>query len=218
MGQKVNPFGFRLGPLYTWKSRWYAEPRKYLQFVFEDTKLRRFLHDRLKLAGLTNVDIERSINTTKVILAVSRPGVVIGRGGSGLEQIKAEIAKFLGVKSNQSKANKVELEVVEVKNPDTSAYLVAQRIAEQLIRRYPHRRAVSQALDKVMAAGAKGIKIVLAGRIAGAEISRREKYSRGKVPTQTIRADIDYSQYPSLTRFGYIGIKVWIYKGEKTTN
>lgn len=218
MGQKVNPFGFRLGPLYTWKTRWFAQGKQYQNFLLEDVKLRRFLYDRLKLAGINNIEIERSINTIKIIIHVSRPGVVIGRGGSSLEQLKGEVAKLFSLKKTDTKAQKVELEVVEVKNPDLSAYLVGQRIAEQLIKRYPHRRAVSQALERVMSSGAHGVKIVLSGRVGGAEIGRTEKYSRGSIPTQTIRADIDYAQYPSLTRFGYVGIKVWIYKGEGQTN
>lgn len=218
MGQKINPFGFRLGPLYTWKTRWFAQRKQYQHFLLEDVKLRRFLQTRLKLAGINNIEIERSINTIKIIIHVSRPGVVIGRGGSSLEILKDEIAKLLGIKKTDSKASKVDLDVIEVKNPDLSAYLVGQRIAEQLIKRYPHRRAVSQALERVMSSGAQGVKIVLSGRVGGAEIGRTEKYSKGSIPTQTIRADIDYAQYPSLTRFGYIGIKVWIYKGERQTN
>ncbi len=217
MGQKVNPFGFRLGPLYTWKSRWFADDQSYRDFVLQDAKLRKFLKDRLKLAGINQVEIERSINTTKITLHVSRPGVVIGRGGSSLEELKKEIAKMLNVNPKDPKAPKVEVDVKEVKNPETSAYLVAQRISEQLVKRYPHRRAVTQALERVTSAGAKGVKIVLSGRVAGAEISRTEKYSEGSIPTNTIRADIDYADYPALTKFGYIGIKVWIYKGEKQT-
>ena len=217
MGQKVHPFAYRLGPLYTWKSRWFADDRTYQEFVLQDSKLRKFLKDRLKLAGINQVEIERSINTTKIILHVARPGVVIGRGGTAIEELKDEIALQLGINKKDPKAPKFEVDVVEVKNAETSSYLVAQRIAEQLVKRYPHRRAVSQALERVMSAGAKGIKIVLSGRIGGAEISRTEKYSEGSVPTQTIRADIDYASYPSLTKFGYTGIKVWIYKGEKET-
>jgi len=217
MGQKVNPFAFRLGPLYSWKSRWFADGKSYQDFVLQDAKLRKFLKDRLKLAGINLVEIERSINTTKIILHVARPGVVIGRGGSALEDLKKEIAKQLGANEKDPKAPKVEVKVEEVRDPETSSYLVAQRIAEQLAKRYPHRRAVSQALERVQSAGAKGVKIVLSGRIGGSEIGRTEKYSAGSVPTQTIRADIDYANYPSLTKFGYIGIKVWIYKGEKQT-
>lgn len=216
MGQKVNPFGFRLGNQYTWKSRWFAEKYEYTKQVLEDVKLRRFLNNQLKLAGLTKIEIERSINEIRIIFHVSRPGVVIGRGGTALELLKKEVMKLLKINPNDPKSMKVVIDdIVEVKNPDLHAKLVAQRIADQLEKRYPHRRAVSQAIDRVMNSGAKGVKIVLAGRIAGAEISRTEKYTKGSVPTQTLRADINYAQYPALTKSGYVGIKVWIYRGEK---
>ncbi|MFC1627089.1 30S ribosomal protein S3 [Patescibacteria group bacterium] len=215
MGQKVNPTGFRIGPLYTASSNWYAKANDYKDFLLQDIKLRKFLSEKLQLAGITKVQIDRSINTIKFTLHVARPGVVIGRGGSGLEELKKLIAQKLPKDPKTNKVPKFELNVVEVKNPDQSARLVVQRIIDQLIKRYPHRRAVSQALEKVMASGAKGVKIVLAGRINGAEISRTEKYTKGSVPLSTIRADIDYYEEPALTKFGYIGIKVWIYKGEK---
>lgn len=218
MGQKVNPIGFRLGNLLTWKSRWYADKKQYQNFVLEDRQLRQFLMDKLKTAGINRVDIERSLRTVLVVVSVARPGVVIGRGGAALEALKTEIEKNLQVRANDARAAKVELKVEEVKQPDLSAYLTAQRIADQLIKRYPHRRAVNQALERVRGAGAEGVKIVLAGRVAGAEISRTEKYTQGTVPAQTLRADIDYAQYPALTKYGYVGIKVWIYRGEKEIN
>lgn len=217
MGKKAHPFGLRLGSFYSWKSRWFADPKKYANLLHEDLGLRKILREKLKLAGLVEIDIERSINTITVILHVSRPGVVIGRGGSGMEVLKKTIHRFLKINPNDPKAMKVELKVEEVKNSELSAQIVGQRIVDQLIKRYPHRRAVSQAIEKVMESGAKGVKIVLSGRIAGAEISRVEKYSKGSVPTQTLRANIDYSEIPALTRSGYIGIKVWIHKkAEKT--
>lgn len=216
MGQKVNPFGFRLGYIYTWRSRWFAAKGEYSRQVLEDAKLRRFLMKKLKLAGITKVEIERSINAMKIILHVSRPGVVIGRGGTALDQLKKEAIDLLGINPDDPKSQKLIIDdIVEVKDPELQARLVAQRIAEQLEKRYPHRRAVSQAIERVMNAGARGVKIVIAGRIAGAEISRTEKYTQGSVPTQTLRADIDYAQLPALTKSGYIGVKVWIYKGEK---
>lgn len=218
MGHKVHPFGFRLGPLYSWKSRWFINPNLYRTQVLEDYRIRRFLEKKLTLAGLTEVTIERSINTIKIILHVSRPGVVIGRGGSNLEQIKKDLLGLLKIDPNHPKGRKVELKVEEVKNPDIQAALILNRLQDQLAKRYPHRRAVSQAIDKAMAAGAKGIKIVLAGRIGGAEIGRREKYTKGTVPTQTLRADIDYAESPSYTKSGYVGIRVYVYKGEKKTN
>ena len=213
MGQKVHPFGFRLGPLYTWKSKWYANPRDYKTQVLEDYKLREYLHEKLLMAGLNKVGIERSINTIKIILNVSRPGVVIGRGGSNLEQLKKNIEKLIK-KSEEGKSRKIEIEVKEVKDPDLQAKLVLDRLIDQLQKRYPHRRAVSQAMSRIMGAGAKGVKIIFSGRIGGAEIGRTEKYEEGTVPTQTLRADIDYAEKPALTKSGYVGIKVYIYRGE----
>jgi small subunit ribosomal protein S3 len=215
MGQKVNPKGFRTGTLYDWQSRWFAGKTDYKQYVLEDHKIRKFMSQKLKLAGLVSTNIERSINTVKITIYVSRPGVVIGRGGSNLEQLKLDLANLLKVKATDPKTSKIELEVKEVKDINLHAELVLQRLIDQLEKRYPHRRAVKQAIEKVMAAGAKGVKIVLSGRIAGAEIGRTEKYGEGTVPTQTLRADIDYAQRPALTKSGYIGIKIWIYRGEK---
>ena len=210
MGQKVNPKSFRLGSLYSWSSNWYAKKGDYAKFLVEDTKLRGWLFERLKLAGITEVKIDRSINTVKVTLSVARPGVVIGRGGSGLEELKKAIVTRL-------KSPKLELQVVEVKNPDLSARLIGLRLADQLLRRYPHRRAIAQILEKTMASGAKGVKIMLAGRINGAEISRKEKYFKGSMPLSTLRSDIDYFEQPAFTKAGYVGIKVWVYSGEKVS-
>lgn len=214
MGQKVNPISFRLGNLFTWKSKWFEDKRDYSATMLEDHKLREFLNKKLMSAGLVQVNIERSLTMIKVTLHVSRPGVVIGRGGANKEAIVKDIERILNVAKKKKDKVKVDVQVIEVKKPDLSAKLVAERIVDQLIKRYPHRRAVSQALEKVMAAGAKGVKISLAGRIGGAEIARKEKYFQGKVPTQTLRANIDYYQVPARTRSGYVGIKVWIYKGE----
>lgn len=217
MGQKVNPYSFRLGSLYTWKSRWFADKKDYQKLLLQDVKLRSFLKEKLRSAGLTQVGIERSINSIKIILYVSRPGVVIGRGGSGLEELKKNIISLLGADIQDKKKAKIDIQIEEVKKPNLSAQLVLDRLIDQLKKRYPHRRAVSQALERVMESGAKGVKIVLAGRIAGAEISRTEKYSKGSIPLHTLRADIDYAQEPALTKSGFVGIKVYIYKGEKET-
>jgi small subunit ribosomal protein S3 len=218
MGQKVNPFGFRLGPLYTWKSRWYADSKDYVGQVLEDYKVRQFLRQKLVGAGLSQVEIERSINIMKIILFVSRPGVVIGRGGANLEQLKTDLLKLLKINPDSPKTRKLELKVEEIKNPDLQAILVLERIKDQLSKRYPHRRAVSQAIEKVMGAGAQGVKIVLSGRIGGAEIGRQEKYYKGRIPSQTLRVDIHYAEGPAYTRSGYVGIKVYIYRGERATN
>jgi len=218
MGQKVHPFGFRLGPLYNWKSRWFAaNSNQYRTQTLEDHGLREFLHEKLKTAGLTEVVIERSINTITIVLHVSRPGVVIGRGGANLEQLKKDVLQKLKIKPD-SKSSKVELKVEEEKNPDIQASLIIGRLIDQLEHRYPHRRAVNQAMEKAIAAGAKGIKIILSGRINGAEIGRTEKYTHGTVPTQTLRADIDYAEKPALTKSGFVGIKVYVFKGERPTN
>lgn len=215
MGQKINPLGFRLGILYKASSTWFAGKRDYQRFVLQDIKLKEFVKKRLALAGIVSVEIERSINTIHIVISAARPGVIIGRGGANIEVLKKELESYL--KSIGAPLSvKFQLDVKEVKNPDLSAKLVGERIADQLIKRYPHRRAIAQAQERVMAAGAKGVKFQLSGRIGGAEIARREKYPFGSIPTQTLRSDIDYAEVPALTRSGYVGIKVWIYKGEAT--
>lgn len=221
MGQKVNPKGFRIGPVFNWSSRWFAKGGDYKELLMADVKLREMLAGKLKTAGLTEVEIERSINKVRVILHVSRPGMVIGRGGSGLEELKKFIERFFlehkliqpyaRSKSIQTDTKlKVELAVEPVKEPNLNAFLVAQNIADQLVRRLPHKRVCLQAIERVMNAGAKGVKIQLAGRIAGAEISRREKYKAGSIPLSTIREEVDFAAVPSLTKSGYIGVKVWV--------
>jgi len=213
MGQKVNPIGFRLPLSLEWQSRWFSDdPKVYRQNLLEDIRIRKFLMERLKLAGIIRVQVERLINKMKITLFVSRPGVVIGRGGSGLELLKKELVKLVSISEPEKN---LELDVVEVKNPELSAHLVTLRIIEQLEKRFPHRRVVTKAVERVMAAGAQGIRIILSGRIGGAEIGRREKFQQGKVPLQTLRADIDYAQKPAFTKSGYVGVKVWIYRGEK---
>jgi len=216
MGQKVNPTGFRIGNTFTWKSRWFANKKDYQNVVLEDVKIRKYLNAKLAHAGLVSTNIERSITTLKLILLVSRPGVVIGKGGENLKKVQAELNKLINSSREKGKKLKIDVKVAEMKTPDLSAKLVAQRIADQLEKRYPHRRAVAGALEKVMAAGAQGVKIAFSGRIGGAEIGRTEKYFEGKIPTQTLRANIDYYQGPALTKSGYVGIKVWIYKGDIT--
>jgi small subunit ribosomal protein S3 len=215
MGQKIHPTGFRMGNTFTWKSTWYANARNYSDRILEDKLIRDFFEKKLSNAGLDKIEIERSINAIKIRLHVSRPGVVIGRGGSNLEDLKNQLARLLKINPHDPKGMRVSIdEIVEVKQPDLSAKFVVERITDQLIKRYPHRRAMSQALERVMNAGAKGVKIHLSGRLGGVEIARSEKHSLGTVPTQTLRANIDYYEKPALTKSGLIGIKVWIYKGE----
>jgi small subunit ribosomal protein S3 len=222
MGQKINPRGFRLGPLNTWSSRWFADKKQYKSFLLSDIHLRNMLIKRLKSAGLALVELERSINKIKIILHVSRPGVVIGRGGSGLEELKKGIEAFMAtelpqgltaVKKDQQKT-KIEIIVEPVKEPNLNAQLVATTIAEQIARRMPPKRVCLQALDRMISSGAKGAKILLAGRINGAEIARREKHQQGSIPLSTIRKDVDYAMVPSLTKSGYVGVKVWIYRAK----
>lgn len=215
MGQKIHPKGYRIGTVFTWSSRWFADKRLYRSLLYEDVKIREDLFRRLKSAGLSEVEIERSINKVKIILHVARPGVVIGRGGSGLEEIKKYLERFIGrlAESRLGKGDakqKLELSVEPVKEPNLQAYLVATTIADQLAKRLPHKRVGNQAIERVMSAGAKGVRVILAGRIAGAEIARREKYQAGTVPLSTIREEVDFASVPSLTKSGYIGVKVWI--------
>lgn len=211
MGQKVNAHSFRLGNLYDWKSQWYSDGDDYQRYLLEDVKLRKLLQDKLQRAGLVKTEIERSMKKLRIIVYVSRPGVVIGRGGSGLKALKKIIAEKIDIDAEKN----LKIDVKEVKKPDLSAKLIAEEISGRLKSRYPHRRAISKAMEKVMHAGAKGVKITLSGRIGGTEIGRTEKYSEGTVPLQTLRADIDYALVPSLTKSGYVGVKVWIYKEEK---
>ncbi|MBI3576635.1 30S ribosomal protein S3 [Candidatus Gottesmanbacteria bacterium] len=205
MGQKIHPRGFRLGQTHTWSSRWFATGRQYREFLRQDLKLREKLFAKLKLAGLAQVDIERSINKVGVTLFVAKPGMVIGRGGSGLEELKKFIEQFF----TDAKL-KIEVTVEPVKEPNLNARLVASNIADGLAKRLPHKRVCNQALARVLGAGAKGVRIVLGGRIGGAEIARREKYQAGTIPLSTIREEVDYASVPSLTRSGYVGVKVWI--------
>lgn len=213
MGQKINPKGFRLGVTSGWESRWFADKRTYKDLLLADVRLREELFKRLKTAGLAQVEIERSINKITVKLHVSRPGMVIGRGGSGMEEIKKFIEQFLlrGTKKPEDRGRlKVDVVVEPVKEPNLNAYLVGTSIADQLVKRLPQKRVCNQAVNRVMTGGARGVRIVLSGRIGGAEIARREKYQSGTVPLSTIREDVDFAAVPALTKSGYVGIKVWI--------
>lgn len=209
MGQKIHPIGFRLGAGGLWQSRWYGSAQTYSKNLLEDVGIRKYLASKLKLAGFMSVEIERLINKMKIIIHVTRPGVVIGRGGTGLEDLKKNLVLLVSLPSADKN---IQIEVVEVKEPDLSAYLVAGRIVSELERRLPHRRVVGRAIERTIGAQATGIRVVLSGRIAGAEIGRRETYNQGKLPLGRIRADIDFAQIPALTKSGYVGVKVWIYR------
>lgn len=216
MGQKINPIGFRIGVFLPWKSRWFVDSGKYKDYLIEDIKIRRALMEKLKLAGIISVEIERLPKSLVIIMTVSRPGVVIGRGGTGLEDIKKQILDIIRKNRGEKvKDLKIDLQVNDIKNPEISAHLVAIRIVGELERRMPHRRVITRTMDRVMQSGADGVKIVLSGRIGGAEISRVEKYHLGSVPTQTLRANIDYAQIPALLKKGYVGVKVYIHKKEE---
>ena len=213
MGQKVNPIGFRTGKFYPWKSRWFASKGRYKDLLIEDIKIRKTLMEKLKLAGVTRVEIERLPKSMMIAVEVSRPGVVIGRGGTGLEDLKREIVKVIEkVREKKVKDLKIDFKVNQIRNPELSAQLVAVRIVGELERRIPHRRVIAKTMDRVMQAGALGVKVILSGRIGWADISRTEKYHLGSVPTQTLREDIDYAQVPALLKKGYVGVKVYIHK------
>lgn len=210
MGQKIHPVGFRMGISAVWKSRWFARGTKYRDFVAEDLKIRELLMKKLRPAGIGSIEIERAVNKLKVIIYVSRPGVLIGRGGSGLTELKKYLLKELKIKNE----NALEIMPMELRSADLSAYLLALSVAEQLARRLPAQRVMNQAIERAVRSGAKGVRIVLSGRIGGAEIARREWKASGTMPLHTLRADIDFAVYPALTKSGYVGVKVWINKGE----
>ena len=213
MGQKVNPHLLRLGPIYNWESRWFDE-KHYKDVLLEDYSIRKSLMEKLRIAGVARIEIERSINSIKITAYVSRPGIVIGRAGTGLEDLKKFIVTLF-TKTKQKHLPKIDIRIEAVKQPNLDAYLVGKMIADQLIKRLPYKRVLGQAADRVMESGAKGVRIVIAGRIAGAEIGRREKAQRGKVPLSTIREHITFASVPALTKKGYIGVKVWINKAEE---
>jgi len=218
MGQKVNPQILRLGPIYNWSSRWFDDKR-YKDVLLEDYNLRRALMAKLANAGVSEIEIERSINSLKLTVNVSRPGMVIGRGGSGMEDIKEYLYKFLKIKKNPpaggQSAPKIDIRIEPIKEPNLDAFLVAKNISDQLVKRLPHRRILAQTVERVMGAGGKGVRIIISGRVGGAEIGRREKIQKGTVPLSTIRERISFASVPALTKKGYIGVKVWINKGEK---
>ena len=207
MGQKINPTGLRIGVIKPWESRWYSEPNKFADTLYEDYKLREYLLEKLAPAGVPKVEIERDAKRVYVNVHCAKPGMVIGRQGTEIEKLKKICERMLGGKE-------VSLNIIEIKQPDLDAQLVAESIASQLERRISYRRAVKQAIGRTMKLGAKGIKIQCSGRIGGAEIARSETYHEGTIPLQTIRAEIDYGFAEAKTTYGRIGVKVWLYRGE----
>ena len=209
MGQKVNPHGMRVGVIKDWDSRWYASDEKVGDLIVEDKKIRDYLKKTLYGAGVPKIEIERSNDVVTIFLHCARPGMVIGKGGEQIEQYRLAVEKLIG--------KTVRLNIVEVRNPDMDAQLVAENIAQQLEKRISHRRAMKNAMGRAMRAGAKGIKVCCSGRLGGREIAGVEHYHEGTIPLQTIRADIEYGFAEAATTFGRIGVKVWIYKGEVLT-
>ena len=207
MGQKVNPHGMRVGVIKDWDSRWYASNEKVGDLLVEDHKIRVYLKKLLFAAGVSKIEIERSNEVVTIYLHVARPGIVIGKGGEQVEEYRKNVEKLIGGKT-------VKLNIVEVRSPDMDAQLVAENIAAQLEKRISHRRAMKNAMGRAMRSGARGIKVMCSGRLAGAEIARNECYHDGTIPLQTIRADIEYGFAEAATTYGRIGVKVWIYKGE----
>ena len=210
MGQKINPYGFRLGITTDYRSKWFADSQKkgerYRDYVAEDVKIRALMSEGMERAGISRVEIERTRDRVRVDIHTARPGIVIGRRGEAADVLRGRLEKLTG--------KQVQLNVLEVKNPETDAQLVAQGVAEQLSSRVSFRRAMKKGMQSALKSGAKGIRIQVSGRLGGAEMSRREFYREGRVPLHTLRADIDYGFYEARTTFGRIGVKVWIYKGD----
>ena len=206
MGQKVNPHGFRVGVIKDWDTRWFANGKAFADNLISDYEIRKFLKKKLYAAGIAKIEIERAAGKITVNIHTAKPGVVIGRGGAGVEALKKELNKVAGTACN--------INIIEVKRAETNAQLVAENVAQQLERRISFRRAMKQCIGRSMKLGAKGIKIMVSGRLNGAEIARSEQYHDGTIPLQTIRADIDYGFAEAATTYGRIGVKVWLYKGE----
>ena len=207
MGQKVNPYGFRLGITTDWKSRWFEE-RHYREFVVEDWKIRDYLMKQLEAAAVSRIEVERTRDRLRVDIHTARPGIVIGRRGAEADRLKKHLEELTGLQ------NRIQLNIQEIKQPELDAALIAQGICDQLVRRVAFRRAMKRAIQTVQKAGAQGIKVQCSGRLGGSEMSRKEQYREGRVPLHTLRADIDYGFTEARTTYGVIGVKVWVYKGE----
>lgn len=205
MGQKVHPVGFRLGVIRSWDSKWYAE-KNYAEWLHEDIKLRDYIRRECASAGVAKVEIERAANKVKISIHTARPGIIIGRKGAGIDNLKKDLTRLSGAE--------IFLKIEEIRRPDMDAQLVADGVAQKLLRRVAFRRAMKQAVGNAMKLGALGIRICCSGRLGGAEMARREQYLEGRVPLHTLRADIDYGLSEAHTTYGAIGVKVWIFKGE----
>ena len=205
MGHKVHPIGFRLGIIYSWQSKWYAD-KNYRELLHEDLDIRRQIFKKLSDAAVSRVELERNANQVIVTIHTAKPGIVIGRGGQKVDELRNEIEKMSG--------RRVRVNIIEIRQPELDAYLVARSVADQLVRRVAFRRAMKQAVTRTMQRGARGVKIQVAGRLGGAEMSRRETEKDGRVPLHTLRADVDFGQAEARTTFGRIGVKAWIYRGD----
>lgn len=206
MGQKVNPHGFRVGVIKDWDSKWYANKKDFGDLLVEDDKIRKYIKKKLFISGISRIEIERAANRIKLNIHTAKPGMVIGKGGTGVEAVRKELEAMTG--------KRVNVNVEEIKVPEKDAQLVAENIASQLERRISFRRAMKQSMQRSTRAGIKGIKTQVAGRVGGADMARTEGYSEGTIPLQTLRADIDYGFAEADTTFGKLGVKVWLYKGE----
>ena len=206
MGQKVNPHGLRVGIIKDWDTKWYSDKKGFSDLLIEDVNIRKFIKKKLFLAGISRIEIERAANKIKVNVSTAKPGLVIGKGGAGIEILRKDIEKLTG--------KSVLVNITEIKEPDLDAQIVAENIAQQLEKRISFRRAMKQAMGRSMKRYAKGIKTSVSGRLGGAEIARTEHYHEGTIPLQTLRADIDYGFAEANTTYGKVGVKVWIYKGE----
>lgn len=206
MGQKINPRGFRIGTTENWRSRWFAK-RDFARYLGEDMKIRKFVSDKLQAAGISRIEIERAAARVKVNIYSAKPGLVIGKKGKDIDELRRELKSLV--------QREVSLNIIEVRKPDLDAQLVADNIAQQIERRVNYRRAMRDAMSKVMRMGADGVKVMASGRLNGAEIARCEKYREGRVPLHTLRADIDYALSEARTTYGVIGVKAWIFKGER---
>lgn len=206
MGQKVNPHGLRIGIIKDWDTKWYANDKNFSEFLVEDFKIRKFIKNKLYAAGISRIEIERAANKVKINVNTSKPGLVIGKGGAGIEELRKQLEKLT--------QKSVLINITEIKVPELDSQIVAENIASQLEKRVSFRRAMKQAMARTMKLGAKGIKTAVSGRLGGAEIARTEHYHEGTIPLQTLRADVDYGFAEANTTYGKLGVKVWIYKGE----
>ncbi|MCY6957366.1 30S ribosomal protein S3 [Clostridium brassicae] len=207
MGQKVHPHGLRVGVIKDWDAKWYADSKKFADNLIEDDKIRKFIKDKSYSAGISKIEVERTPKRVKVNIYTAKPGMLIGKGGKGIDALKADLLKVTSEKN-------VIINIVEVKKPEGNAQLMAENIAHQLERRISFRRAMKQTIQRAMRSGVKGVKTACAGRLGGAEIARTEQYHEGTIPLQTLRADIDYGFAEADTTYGKIGVKVWVYNGE----